>query len=116
MIKKLLTTSAFVIVIITACFATDITGKWTGKIMDQYDIAYDFKVDGEKLTGSTTGPEGNVITVDDGVIKGDDLSFSIKFMDNTVKITGKVKDDTITLTFPGMNGGEPMTVILKKAK
>jgi hypothetical protein len=116
MIKKLLTTIALVIVFITACFAADITGKWTGKIMDQYDIAYDFKVDGEKLTGSTTGPEGNVINIENGVIKGDDLSFSIKFMDNTLKITGKVKDDTITLTLPGMNGGEPMSVILKKAK
>lgn len=116
MIKKLSTTAALVMVIITACFAADITGKWTGKIMDQYDIAYNFKVDGEKLTGSTTGPEGNVINIQDGVIKGDDLSFGIHIMDTDMKITGKVKDDVITLVFPGMNGGEPMNVILKRAK
>ncbi|TFF34635.1 glycoside hydrolase [Mucilaginibacter psychrotolerans] len=116
MIKKLSTTAALVIVLITACFAADITGKWTGKIMDQYDITYNFKVDGEKLTGSTTGPEGNPINIENGVIKGDEFSFSINIMDNTMKITGKVKDDVITLTMPGMNGGEPMNVILKRAK
>ncbi|MEO7213004.1 hypothetical protein [Mucilaginibacter sp.] len=114
--RKILTTAALILVIVTACFAADISGKWAGKLMDQYDIAYDFKVEGEKLTGSTTGPEGNLINIQNGVIKGDDLSFTINIMDNNIKVTGKVKDDAITLTMPGMNGGEPMTLILKKVK
>ncbi|MGZ3755877.1 MAG: hypothetical protein ACXVAY_06470 [Mucilaginibacter sp.] len=117
MTKKFLLSAVLVLAIVTICFAADITGHWTGRIADQFDISYDFKVDGEKLTGGTTGPDGSVIPIKDGVIKGDSLSFSINLMDNTMKIGGKIKDEnTITLTMPGMGGGAPMAVILKKAK
>jgi len=116
MIKKALTTAIMVIAFITLSHAQDITGKWAGKVMDQFDITYDFKVDGTTLTGTTTGPDGNVIPIQNGVIKDGDLSYMIHLMDNDMKITGKVKDDTITLTMPGMGGGDPMTVILKKVK
>lgn len=106
-----------IVAVVTICYAADITGHWTGKIMDQYDIAYDFKVDGDKLTGGTTGPDGAAIPIKNGVIKGDSLSFSINLMDNDMKIGGKIKDDnTISLTMPGMGGGPPMIVVLKKTK
>ncbi len=114
--KNKLITASLLCFIVTSCFATDINGKWTGKIMDQFDVVYTFKVDGEKLTGSTLSPEGTPIMLKDGVIKGDDLSFTMEIMSNVVKVTGKVKDDTITLAMPGMNGGDVMTVILKKEK
>ncbi len=116
MIKKLVATAIMVTAFIAVSFAQDITGKWTGRIMDQFDIAYDFKVDGTTLTGTTTGPDGNTINIQNGVIKDGDLSYMIHIMDNDMKVTGKVKDDTITLTMPGMGGGDPMTVVLKKAK
>lgn len=117
MIKKILLSSVLVLAIVTMCLAADVTGHWTGRIADRFDIAYDLKVDGEKLTGGTTGPDGSVIPLNDGVIKGDSLSFSINLMDNAFKITGKVNDEnTITLTMPGMGGGESMTVVLKKTK
>jgi hypothetical protein len=114
--KKVLSTAILVTAFVTFCFAQDITGKWAGKVMDQFDVTYDFKVDGTTLTGTTTGPDGNLITIQNGLIKDGDLSYTINLMGNDMKVTGKVKDDTITLTMPGMGGGDPMTVILKKVK
>lgn len=116
MIKKTITTAFMVMAFVAFCFAQDITGKWSGRIMDQFDVTYNFKVDGEKLTGTTSGPDGTPVPIQDGVIKGTDLSFTIHIMDNDVKITGKVKGDVITLSMPGMGGGEPMSFDLKKAK
>ncbi|HEY4323978.1 MAG TPA: hypothetical protein VGN20_08320 [Mucilaginibacter sp.] len=116
MMKKTLTTAFLVMAFVAFCFAQDITGKWSGRIMDQFDVTYDFKVDGEKLTGNTSGPDGTPVPIQNGVIKGDDLSFMIHIMDNDMKITGKVKGDVVTLTMPGMGGGEPMVVVLKKVK
>ena len=116
MIKKALTTAFLVLTVITVCLAADITGKWSGKVMDQFDVTYVFKVDGEKLTGTTSGPDGDTITLQNGVIKGDDLSFTMAMMGNDIKVTGKVKDDTITLTMPGMGGGDPISFVLKKAQ
>ena len=116
MIKKTLTTAFLVMAFITFCKAQDITGAWTGKIMDQFDVTYTFKVDGDKVSGSTTGPDGNVIVLQNCVLKDGDLSFTMAMMGNDMKVTGKVKDDTITLTMPGMGGGDPITVLLKKSK
>lgn len=116
MIKKTLTTAFLVMAFITCCHAQTITGSWRGKIMDQFDVTYTFKVDGDKITGSTTGPDGDVIVLQNCVLKGDVLSFSMAMMGNNMKVTGKVKDDTITLNMPGMGQGEMMTVVLKKAK
>ena len=117
MTRKFLLPAVLALAVFTICFAADITGHWTGRIADQFDIAYDFKVDGDKLTGGTTGPDGSVIPLKDGMVKGDSLSFSINLMDNVMKIKGKIKDDnTINLIMPGMGGGEPMAIILKKSK
>jgi hypothetical protein len=115
-IKTIATTAFFVIASVASSYAADITGRWTGKIMDQFDVAYDFTVTGEKLTGTTTDPQGNQVEIQDGVIKNDDLSFTIEMMGNPIKVTGKVKGEVILLTMPGMNGGDPMTFELKKAK
>ena len=103
MFKKLITTAVLVVAFVSFSFAQDVTGHWTGKVMDQFDIAYDFKVDGEKLTGTNTGPDGKSTPVSDGVIKGSDLSFTIDIMGNATKITGKIKGDIITLSFKVMD-------------
>ena len=99
-------------VIVSICFAADITGHWTGRINDQFDVAYDFKVDGNKLTGTSTGPDGNVIAIKDGLIKGDSLSFTLPIMDNDVPIKGLVKGDKMNLSMSF--NGNPMSFELKK--
>jgi hypothetical protein len=95
-------------------FITDISGHWTGKVNDQFEVAFDFKQDGETLTGSTKGPDGNEIKLSDGTIKGDDIAFNMPMMGDVAKVTGKVKGDVITLTFKGPQGD--MSFDLTKAK
>ena len=116
MIKKTLTTVFLVMAFITAALAQDITGNWAGKVMDQFDVTYTFKLDGDKLSGTTTGPDGNAIILQNCVLKDDNLTFNMTLMGNDMKVTGKVKDDTITLSMPGMNGGEAISFVLKKVK
>ena len=86
MTKKFLLSALLILAVVTICFAAEITGHWTGKINDQFDIAYDFKADGTTLTGTTKGPDGNVITIKNGLIKGDSLSFILPIMDNEVPV------------------------------
>jgi hypothetical protein len=114
MIKKLLTTAFLVMAFVTFSLAQDITGNWKGTVNNQFEINYTFKVDGEKLTGSSKGPDGTDTPISDGVIKGDDLSFSLDIMGSPTKIKGKIKGDTITLAF-AVNGND-VTLDLKKVK
>jgi hypothetical protein len=112
MLKKTFATAFLFFAMTVASFAQDINGKWTGKVMDQFDVAYIFKADGEKLTGSTTGPDGNEIIIKDGKIKGGDVEFTINIMENDTKITGKFEGETLKLKFSIM--GNDVELVLKK--
>ena len=112
MTKKFFLSSFLVLAIVTICFAADITGHWTGRINDQFDVAYDFKTDGTTLKGTSTGPDGNVIEIKNGVIKGDSVSFILPIMDNNVPIKGVVKGDVMSLSMSF--NGNPMSFDLKK--
>src|SRR6185369_16935571 len=87
----------------------DITGRWTGKVMDQFEVTYDFKQDGEKVTGSTIGPDGTKMEFTNGTIKGEDISFTLDFQGTPLAITGKVKDNTMNLSFD--MGGNPGAIV-----
>lgn len=114
MLKKTFATAFVFFAITIASFAQDVNGKWTGKVMDQFDVAYNFKADGEKLTGTTTGPDGNEIALKDGKIKGNDLEFTINIMENDVKIAGKLEGEVIKLKFKIMDND--VELVLKKEK
>ena len=104
-----------------AALAADITGNWTGST-DQFAVTFAFKQDGEKLTGTVTGPQGDPIAISDGKVQGDKLSFVVKIDmgGNSMKITheGVIKGEEITLSTKveggGDFGGGPMT--LKRQK
>lgn len=121
MIKKTLATAFMVMAFTVLSFAGDITGNWKGTVMEQFEIGYTFKVDGEKLSGSSKGPDGTETPFKDGVIKGDDLDFTIDILGTATKVKGKVKSDatdktkdTVTLTFNVM--GNDVTLVLSRAK
>lgn len=113
MIKKTVATLFMVMAFVAFGNAQDITGNWKGTVNDQFEINYTFKVEGEKLTGSSKGPDGSDRPISNGVIKGEDLSFSIDIMGNPIKITGKIKGndadktkaETIQLFF-AINGND----------
>lgn len=85
--------------------AADITGKWTASFdtqVGQQNYTYDFKVDGEKLTGTATSNMGANGEISEGVVKGDDVSFVefFEFQGNKIRIEykGKVSGDEIKFT------------------
>ena len=86
-----------------------------------FTLTYAFKQDGEKLTGTVTGPQGQPLPVSDGKVVGDKVSFFVqvdmggnpaKFMSQ-----GIVKGDEITLTTK-VEGGEDFggAMVLKRVK
>jgi len=64
-----------------SCFAADADGKWAGKINTpngNVPISFDFKTDGNKVTGTSVGPQGEV-KITDGAIEGSLISFKLVF-------------------------------------
>ena len=82
--------------------ATDLNGKWKGDLNgpdgNALEINFDFKVDGEKLTGTVTNTYGEE-KITEGVVKGDDISFLILAGGGQFKITYKGKVDGEDIKF-----------------
>ncbi len=97
--KKILLFVLCAVISISFASAQDVTGHWTGKVMDQYNVAYDFNVQGNTLTGKDTHPDGSVSDISNGKISADTLSFDVPIQGEMTHITGKVKSDTIKLSF-----------------
>jgi hypothetical protein len=105
-----------------AVFAADVTGKWTGDVPGRGGEAtpstFTFKADGEKLTGSMTGPQGDV-AIQDGKISGDNLSFTttLEFGGNSIKLLykGVVSGQTIKMTREREGSGQPREFTIKRA-
>src|SRR5579883_2052535 len=88
--------------------AAGVAGKWQAEFDSPVGVqkyVYEFKVDGETLTGTATGErEGrrrDPVNVKEGKVKGDDISFietiTIMDMEVPVKYTGKIVGDEIRL-------------------
>jgi len=100
----------------TLSFAADINGRWEGTVSGpngDFQIAFNFKVDGAKLTGTVEGPNGDV-PIDDGKVDGDHVWFKTHFDDSEINHDGTVSGDTIQLKVEGPWGESEMT--LKRAK
>jgi len=85
-----------------AAQAADATGKWVAQVPGRdgqtRETTINLKAEGEKLTGTVSGRQGDT-AISEGKIKGDDLSFDVtmSFQGNSVKIeyTGKLVGDEI---------------------
>lgn len=97
--KKTLILALCIIASVSYLSAQDITGHWTGKVMNQYDIAYDFQVQGNVLTGKDTHPDGSVSDISNGKINADSLSYDVPIQGTMTHITGKIHDGIITLKY-----------------
>jgi len=83
--------------------AANVTGtwKWTvaGRDGNTYETVAKLKQDGEKVTGTVTGRQGNETEITNGKVKGDQLSFTLEREFNGTKVTlkhsGKVDGDSI---------------------
>lgn len=92
--KKKIFVTAALLLCFTAVFAyfADLNGNWSGTITtpdgQQFPLNYTFKTDGDKLTGTSTNPQGTV-DLTEGAIKGDSLSFAVDVNGVKVGHTGK---------------------------
>jgi hypothetical protein len=85
--------------------AADVTGKWTAQVPGRggqtREQTFNLKCDGEKLTGTVSGQQGDT-EISDGKVKGDEVSFNVKmsFQGNDVKMVykGKLAGDDLKLT------------------
>jgi hypothetical protein len=72
-------------------------GKWVGVINtpdgNVLNVAYNFKVDGDKLTGTAESPSG-MVTIDSGRVAGNDFSFKVTVDGNDYPHKGKFYDDS----------------------
>lgn len=81
--------------------AADVSGKWTASFETQIgtqNYTYEFKVDGQKLTGTAKSMNGES-QITEGKVTGDQITFveNLNFQDMQLKITytGKISGDEI---------------------
>lgn len=95
-----------------------ITGKWSGTMATpggEFPVSFTFAANGANLTGTTTGPQGD-IEISDGKIDGNTMSFSVSFdfgeMPLTMNYKGILAQDEIKFTIDVF--GMPLEVTVKK--
>ncbi|MFN0105562.1 MAG: hypothetical protein ACKV2U_26180 [Bryobacteraceae bacterium] len=100
-------------------FASDISGKWTGKVETPNgtrDVNMTLKADGATLTGTVSGRNSDS-PIENGKISGDDISFTVtrKMNDTEIKTnyTGKVSGESIKLKYKMRDNDVELT--LKRA-
>jgi len=80
-VKYLLLVSTLFLALTTSAFAADIDGKWTGTVQGPTGdsaVAFTFKSDGAKLTGTTPNPiSGEEVVIKDGKIDGKNITFKV---------------------------------------
>jgi hypothetical protein len=105
--------------------AADVTGKWTasapGRGGQTREVTYDLKAEGNTLTGTMTGFRGQDLTITDGKIDGDNISFKTKMEFNgnemIMNYKGVVSGDEIKFTQEREGGsGRAREFTAKRAK
>lgn len=106
--KLILTLAAVTFSLTVAARAADVNGKWTSAFDTQVGAmkyTYEFKADGEKLTGKAMRDRDGEKTeteIKEGKLTGDDISFvemaNIQDQDVRIEYKGKVAGDEMKLT------------------
>lgn len=119
MVKQLLV--AFTL-LATSLVAANVSGKWSAQVPgrngETREQIFTLKADGEKLTGSIAGGQGDT-PIADGKVAGDTVSFTMsrEMNGNTIKwtYTGTVSGDEMKMKRAG-GQGEPREFVAKRAK
>jgi hypothetical protein len=76
----------------------DLNGRWQGKVKiadgNEIDITYNFKTDGDKLTGTVVTQWGESPIVN-GKYTGDEYTFTQTFNEMVISHSGKVSGDSL---------------------
>jgi hypothetical protein len=104
--------AAMAVLLAMTASAADVSGKWVGQMPtrngDTRETTFNLKADGDKLTGTMSGPQGE-IGIKDGMISGNNISFKValEFNGNSFVLVfkGAVSGDQIKFT-RGREGAE----------
>jgi hypothetical protein len=92
--------AAMAILLAMTLTAADVSGKWSAQVPGRNgqmrDTTFNLKADGDKLTGTMTGPQGDV-EIKDGKISGNNISF---------KVNLEFNGNSIVLLFKGVASGD----------
>jgi hypothetical protein len=97
---------ALALITVVQAAGADVSGKWTAQVPGRNgqtrEQTFTFKADGEKLTGSVSGMQGNQMDISDGKVSGNDISFNVtaNFNGNEMKLSykGTISGDEIKFT------------------
>jgi hypothetical protein len=120
-LRQVVLVLSIIIAAMTIAWAADVTGKWVAQVPGRdgqtRETTFNFKVEGDKLTGTMSGFQGET-PISDGKISGDDISFKVKLSFNnnevTLLFTGKVSGDEIKFTRTREGGNAPGTEFTAK--
>jgi hypothetical protein len=122
--KIVFLSACFVFAALAQAWAADVTGKWTAQVPGRggqtRETTFNLKAEGDKLTGTVSGMQGDN-PISDGKISGDDISFKVKVSFNgndfAMVYKGKVAGDEIkfTRTIEGRDA-PPTEFTAKRAK
>jgi hypothetical protein len=112
--RTVLLSVCFLFAAVSLAWAADVNGKWTAQVPGRNgqtrEQTFTFKVEGDKLTGTVSGMQGDT-PISDGKISGDEISFTTKLSFNGNEVTllykGTVSGDEIKLTRSRQGGDQP---------
>jgi hypothetical protein len=111
--RQLIASVLFILLCVTFCFATDFNGRWEGTVKGQngedFPLVFNFKVEGEKLTGTIETPMGEQ-PIKDGKVKGEEIWFTVEFGDSKITHEGKMAGDAINVKSHGPWGDGEFTL------
>lgn len=117
--KKMFSLSLMLLGCIFVCFAAtaNLNGQWYGTLKTDdgidYPLTYNFKIDGDKLTGTAKGPNGDLL-IRDGELHGSTFSFSVTLNKMQILHTGKFYADSVSLDLECQD--KEAHTVLKRAK
>ncbi len=103
--------------------AAEIDGKWkaeyTGRDGETRTTTFSFKADGEKLTGTVSGRQGDT-AISEGKISGDEISFAVvrtfQGEERKIQYKGKIAGDEIKMTVQFGPDMPPRDMLAKRVK
>lgn len=103
-----------------AVAVADLTGKWNGDVKtpegDIATLTYNFKVDGDKLTG-TAESNGNPVNIEEGKVNGNDITFKVTIPEgDVIPHVGKFYPEADSVAMDLNFKGFKMHTTLKRAK
>ena len=98
--KKKIIATALLLSCFFVGYATieNLDGKWTGQLKteqgDQYPLLYNFKIDGDQLTGTAKTPKGDM-PINDGKITGSNFTFNVVVGGMEIDHSGRFYGDSV---------------------